>query len=957
MRSSIITPMKSQSYNGIKKCRVMLVTLLTFFVFAAICPEMAHAGTSKKEGLDYRRMMLKNDHLEAGKIYYKIEMYEKALDQFERALEIDPQDKKVAALLESAKNKMGIALKPVVSREEEKRLKKLEAERVKEARLETKKKETEEAAAKKAKAKEAVDEAKRQQQEEERAHREASAVSKKDSLESVSPVKEEKTLTPVGPTVKEPDQTKAADVSEGSDSQPSVAGQISPTQVTPVKEEKESILPEMPVEESAQAIAPDKSQYTPAPSLAPGKSGSAEPVVVNGDKVEYFHEQKRVVGVGNVSIEYRDIFLTCEKITVYLDTREAIAEGNVRVAQKGAFFTGDKVSYNFDTRQASVIDGYLNANPFFGKAKEVSKIANKDQFNLDYGYITTCDLDKPHYRIQSKKVKIYLGDKVVAHHIFFFVGKVPVMYLPYYVQTFDERKTHITVIPGESEEWGYYALTALRYNLDDKNKGDILLDYRSKGGLAAGINHYYTVPRLGAGAFKVYYAKDNGPATYDPVGPEQTRYRYQARHDWDMGEGTDTRVTLEFNKLSDPDVIKDYFYNEYEELGTLPDNYLSVVTQKSEYSAEFLLRKSFNNFYDVVERLPEYKFDIPNLRLSKDHPIYYKLNSSAVYLNKSFASTKYLDNTFLGTRRLNDTLTDITPHQKDIGIVRVDAYNQISYAARVFKALNLTPYVGVQETYYSRNKWGDTNLMRSIFKTGLDASIKFYKIYNVTSNFMGLDINNLRHIITPTANYYYSHQPSISKTNLTEFDTIDTLTSQNGVVLGIANRLQTKRLQGGQMTSVDLATLYITSDCAFTQDNSGISPLEKGKFKNLDFELDLIPYSWAYLVAKMSINTANYALQTNSIDLVAAGGDKWNLSAGYRYEKDTTDLENLFTMDGMWKINEKWRIRAYERFNMKNGAFEEQEYTVSRDLHCWIGEFTYNYKTNGDQSLWFVLKL
>ena len=159
------------------------------------------------------------------------------------------------------------------------------------------------------------------------------------------------------------------------------------------------------------------------------------------------------------------------------------------------------------------------------------------------------------------------------------------------------------------------------------------------------------------------------------------------------------------------------------------------------------------------------------------------------------------------------------------------------------------------------------------------------------------------------------------------------------------------------MTSVDLATLYITSDCAFTQDLDGLSPLEKGKFKNLDFELDLIPYSWAYLVAKMSINTANYALQTNSIDLVATGGDKWNLSGGYRYEKVTTGLTSLFTMDGMYKINEKWRLRAYERFNAKSGFLEEQEYTVSRDLHCWIGEFTYNYKNNGDQSLWFVLKL
>ncbi len=110
-----------------------------------------------------------------------------------------------------------------------------------------------------------------------------------------------------------------------------------------------------------------------------------EPVVVNGDKVEYLHEKKQVIGSGNVSITYKDVVLTCDKITVYLDTKEAIAEGNVKITQKDAYFTGEKINYNFDTRVGRVIGGYVNAKPFYGKAKELDKIANKDQFNLERG--------------------------------------------------------------------------------------------------------------------------------------------------------------------------------------------------------------------------------------------------------------------------------------------------------------------------------------------------------------------------------------------------------------------------------------------------------------------------------------------------------------------------------------------------------------------------------------------
>ncbi|MEE9499860.1 MAG: hypothetical protein V3V42_01040, partial [Candidatus Omnitrophota bacterium] len=41
---------------------------------------------------------------------------------------------------------------------------------------------------------------------------------------------------------------------------------------------------------------------------------SEQPVVVKGDKVEYFHAEKKVEGVGNVSITYGDTELKCEKI-------------------------------------------------------------------------------------------------------------------------------------------------------------------------------------------------------------------------------------------------------------------------------------------------------------------------------------------------------------------------------------------------------------------------------------------------------------------------------------------------------------------------------------------------------------------------------------------------------------------------------------------------------------------
>lgn len=664
-----------------------------------------------------------------------------------------------------------------------------------------------------------------------------------------------------------------------------------------------------------------------------------EPIVVNGDKVEYFHEKKQVVGSGNISITYKDVVMTCDRITVYLDTRDAIAEGNVRINQKDAYFTGEKINYNFDTRVGRAINGYANYKPFYGKAQEIDKLSDK-QINLERGYITTCDLEKPHYRVQSRELKIYLDDKVIAKHILFFIGNVPVMYFPYYVQPLDEKKTHFTVIPGEDTGWGYYALTSYRYYLNDDNRGDLLLDYRTKKGLGAGVNHYYTVPQLGKGSFKFYYTHENDALAYEPSGDIQSRHRFQVRHEWEMGENTDTLAVVEFNQLSDKYVIKDYFYNEYEELGDTPSSYISVTTQKQDYSARLLLEKRFDPFFTVVEHLPAYQIDIPSYRLTKNLPIYYKASASGAYMNQTFDEK-------------------VATPQKDIGVIRFDTYNQLSYAAKIFRSLGITPYAGTQQTYYSRNKWGETNQIRGILNAGVDSSIKFYKTYDVESNFLGLDMHKLRHIITPTANYYYTHQPTISPDNLNQFDSIDALDAKNGVVLALENKLQTKRLQGEELKSVDLATLIVSSNYAFTlkEDNTAF---KYQKFKSVDFQLEIVPYPWLYSLSKISINTKNCSVQTESIDVVADYRNKWSLGLGQRYESAETGKSNLLTLDGSYKINDKWKVRAYERFDAHKGSLEEQEYTVYRDLHCWLLEFTCNIKSTSDKidyGFWVVMRL
>ncbi len=673
------------------------------------------------------------------------------------------------------------------------------------------------------------------------------------------------------------------------------------------------------------------------------ESSVKEPIVVNGDSVEYLHERKEVIGTGNVSINYKDVVLTCDKITVDLNTKLGTAEGNVKVTQKDSFFTGDRIEYNFDNKEAKAIDGYVSSAPFAGRADDVTKPANKDQYKLKRGYLTTCDLDRPHWRVQARTVEIYPNDKVVAKHILVYAGGVPVFYFPYFSQSLKDTKTHINIMPGQDDIWGYFVLGSLRYHFADQ-AGDILVDYRSKLGLAGGVNHYYKIKGLGEGAVKVYYTRERNKTVFDKVdnpsdlgGTRQLRYRYQVRHKWQVDE--DTLAIFNFDKLSDPSIIKDYFENEYDEMGEVPDNYFSFLTTKQDFSTELLFRKRFDKFFNVTERLPEYKIIIPNTRIL-DTGFYYNGEASGVYLNKTFD----------------------THDVKDEKVVRFDTYNRLTYGANFFRTLSIAPYVANRETYYSRNMWGNTNELRSIFEAGVDTSVKFYRLFDVNTNFLKLDINKIRHIITPTANYYYRYQPSISPNNLFQFDGIDALDTQNGVNLSLENRLQTKRHQGGEFKSVDLATFIISTNYVSRLKRNGAWNEGKiSKFSNPVLTLELFPYSFAYLKAEMTVDSKKYCVRTNKIDATISGGNA-SLDIGYQYEKTDIETRNYLTWNIVYRLNDKWKFRILERFNpyKGEGAFMEHEFTVIRDLHCWQLEFIYSnkpYLETKDSRFWFVMRL
>lgn len=675
--------------------------------------------------------------------------------------------------------------------------------------------------------------------------------------------------------------------------------------------------------------------------MKPGQS-----IVVDGDKVEFNEKDSTITAEGNVSITYGDVKLSSDKIKVNTKTQVALCEGNVRIEQGEDIITGDRIRYDFKDKEGEILGGELEAYPWFGNADEVSRVA-ENEYVLKGGFITTCDEDKPHYSLKAEEIRVFPGDKVIAKNVTAYIGTVPVMWFPYYYHPIIRTKAKVQVIPGKDGDWGYFLLSTWRMHLKGQSKADFHLDYRTKKGFGYGADLYYTpsdfgLEGLGYGMFRAYFVNQNDFGTYeksvfregDDESPElRSRIQWKHRVDFDPA----TVGMFEFNKLSDEYFLKDYFYNEYEENETLP-NYFSIISSRENYNFSVGANWRANNFFTVTQRLPEVKMSIPDQRLW-DLPLYYGSEMSAVYFEKKY------DNYSNPPERVG----------------RLDSWHKLSYVTGI-GPVNITPYATVRGTAYSNGRWTGNPYGRLAWGAGVSAYSRFHKIYDFQTDFAGLNIKALRHIIVPRVDYFHMPQPTVDKDNLFQMDDIDGLAKENKFTFSLETKLQAKRGDDKALDTTDLVRFITSVDYEFRLKKNNLEMQKEGDFRDLKFLLELRPYDWLYLDSDLEITPKNQALKTGSVEASINPNKNFYMAFGYRYEKLPDEPRNQFTYDMGYKINPKWKVGAYGRFNLQTKQIEEQQYTITRDLHCWEVEAAYDVKGTkffdpGEFTFWLAFKI
>ena len=378
--------------------------------------------------------------------------------------------------------------------------------------------------------------------------------------------------------------------------------------------------------------------------LEPAASGAAQTPkrileIKSARSTEYFTieplDENSVLLQGDVLVELRekDVVhrIRAQKVLLNQSANLLTAEGGLEYTfkrgQQEEVFRGERLTFDVESWEGVFFGGGMEGDRdvagkkvrFRFEADSIAKLRGNSVV-LDRGIITSCDLPTdPHYHIQARKIWVLApGEWAIANAVLY-IGRVPVLYLPFFFRPGDEFFFHPAI--GYREREGNFLQTttyllgqkartpsALSVLAATEQQGQqyrreiqglflrqpegeqvpvtdnrflkVFLDFYSRLGVFAGISGDFSPAvsfRSGLGATRNIYLSGDGfytpwveeAGTYHAVWNKawlfglEVPFRYGLDGKWNLA-GAGGRLSGKFEYYSDPFFARD-FYNRSEE--------------------------------------------------------------------------------------------------------------------------------------------------------------------------------------------------------------------------------------------------------------------------------------------------------------------------------------------------------------------------------------------------------
>jgi LPS-assembly protein len=691
------------------------------------------------------------------------------------------------------------------------------------------------------------------------------------------------------------------------------------------------------------------------------------PWELEADQVDYDQTADEYTATGNVLIYKKNIRMTADFVRFDHKNMKAYAEGNVVLTDGDDIIKGTKMDIDLENQIGSIEDGYLflKENNYHITGDVIKKVGPKT-YAIDDATVTTCDGDKPDWKITGKKVKIKEDGEGTAWHAAVWARKMPVLYTPYFY--YPARKDRQTGLlwpdAGASDRWGYYYSQPFFWAIDDNSDATFYGHYMTDRGFRPGAEYRYYLDEWSKGTWQVDgffdrqvddgignssedWGFDDGNRTI--LRKNTDRYWLRGSHQQKMPWGI--RGRLDVDLVSDQDYTREfqngpmswkaskkYFEDVF---GLDLDDYNDPVRTNLLNFNKSWQSYSFNAkwVYDLdstirnsglpdktLQQLPLVEFNGVKQRIGTSS-FFYNLNSEYIYYWSKDANRGQ----------------------------RADLYPRFYLPLQVKPYFSIEPSVGLRETlwYLDKEEFGpkdDKFYNRELFDTALTVSSDIFKVFQLE----GETFKAIKHTITPQVTHAYI--PNVNQSDLPRFDRVDRIEKANLVTYSLTNTLTSKskkegsfeisrRVDQNQAGIIDSSKDYAYNDfLRFKLEQSyDINEARKNDpqkpFSPISAELDLFPGKYFALDADAlgsvyDLEVLSHNLAANFWDL---RGDK--LSVEYRYTKksDETKLNESNSLNGVLtvKVNDRLTVRGNYEYNFLENVEVEAGLGFIYTSQCW----------------------
>ncbi|MFO7822029.1 MAG: LPS assembly protein LptD [Lentisphaeria bacterium] len=705
---------------------------------------------------------------------------------------------------------------------------------------------------------------------------------------------------------------------------------------------------------------------------------------VQADNYEFDTATGWVSAIGDVRVAYRGMILEADEIRFHAKTKQVEADGNVYfytldsvkspALSKRFFWNGEKLTGNFKDPYFESGEHKVLAGAWY-ETGDKAVYRNDERLVLHDVSLSTCEYihtDHEHYSLNATKVVYTPEGKIKAYNTWYKVGKVPVFYWPFAVWDTGRDGGNINYRLGYDDDWGGYVMASRRWKINENLDTTLKLDYRTKRGFAVG-NRTERRTEHSATDLRLYALQDDEPpSTSDAYNRrfniEEDRYRVNVSHWQEFGENLTLRLNLDV--MSDIDFLEDWFEDDFDDFRQ-PRSYVDLRYDHERFTASLNLRPRLNDFYTVVERLPELRFDFPRQTVPGIPGLLYEGETSLADLKMNW-------------REFDKPRSPGLEYPEDYESLRFDTLHMLYRPFMLGGGLaKFVPRAGLRLTYYedtseaditsddltamyevddpdrsslatALNKYDDEggSALRVTGELGAELSTKFYRVWDkAESEFWQVD--GLRHVIQPFLNYTYIPEPTEDRENLYFFDLTDRLIEQNFVRAGVKQRLQTRHPSRDEIYTLAQLTTY--ADFHFEKEG------ERGNMGDLGIVFEVQPRSQVRVTGKAITNMDDGNLNRAEFGIGLGDPDKLRVDIAYLFRDDYNsyflnsmgstladysgesmsalrfDKTHYLAFTTQFPMGAKADGYIRYEYDLEDSELARQIYQITRDLHCWMG--------------------